>query len=221
MSRSFHKRESGKRANKACAAGLLGACHDHGTKQKNVGLALTILQHPAIERGPACRMAAASCPDKRGIAIDSAHATVHSREHTILRNQMDYVQRNPEPTAKHCRKHFLEPLATKERCIASAPLPTPIGIGDGLFAFARTFSFNPLFLPAAATFHDSIEWWWKSGRIIVQNWAWYFPATQLSPQAPLVGTLIGESIASPPCYKRRSPPSEVVRQTECQYRKKS
>lgn len=38
---------------------------------------------------------------------------------------------------------------------------------------------------------------------------------------PLVGTLIGESIASLACYKRRSPPSEVVRQTECQYRKKS
>src|SRR6201982_354434 len=42
VSRGFHKGESGKRANKACAAGLRGVI-----AQKNVGLALSILQHPA------------------------------------------------------------------------------------------------------------------------------------------------------------------------------
>jgi len=90
-------------------------------------------------------MVEASCPDKKGGAIDSAQSTAHSREHTILQSQMDCAQRNPEPTAKHCRKHFLEPLATKKRCIGCAPLSAPIDIGDGLFAFARTFSSIPSF----------------------------------------------------------------------------
>jgi len=39
--------------------------------------------------------------------------------------------------------------------------------------------------------------------------------------SPTPGLLITESIAMSPCYKRRSPPNEVVRKKECPYKKKS